>query len=134
MTLIFKQVSSFFEIEFDNINFEMKMPNNINFEMKMPAQYTIIKGNASRMRIYTNISGSTSRFGLIGNCHINKGNLVIIHKEIEAMNFKSEKAVMIVDMFIPTGHQEVQMKLQGDQDLKIQTGNIHKHRNLIFNY
>jgi len=37
------------------------------------------------------------------------------------MLFNSSRADINVDTFIPTGHQEIQMKLQGDQEMLIQT-------------
>lgn len=111
MAMIVKQVSSLFEIEFNKLTFDINMPNH----------QAAVNGGASRIRMYTSASGSSSSFGLLGVCHVYKGQFKIYKNGQQAMAFNSSRADMNVDMFIPTGHQEVQMKLQGEQELQIQT-------------
>jgi len=68
MTMIVKQVSSLFEIEF----------NKISFNLNMQTHQAVINGGASRIRMHTSASGSLSSYGLLGICHIYKGIIIII--------------------------------------------------------
>jgi len=68
MTMIVKQVSSLFEIEF----------NKISFNLNMPTHQDVIHGGASRIMMHISASSSLSSYGLLVICHIYKGIIIII--------------------------------------------------------